>query len=120
MAMGGRERWSVSDDGEFVRNKRDVWSVALHPYSEAHFATYPEELILPCILAGTDEGDTVLDPFSGAGTTGVVCKKNNRNYIGIELNPEYVELSEKRIEAVGKIKLSDSGSDNGFEQTELF
>lgn len=102
MAMGGRERWSVSDDGEFVRNKRDVWSVALHPYSEAHFATYPEELIIPCILAGTDEGDTVLDPFSGAGTTGVVCKKNNRNYIGIELNPEYIEISEKRIDECDK------------------
>lgn len=79
------------------RNKRDVWNVSTKPYRGAHFATYPEELIVPCILAGSKEGDTVLDPFNGAATTGVVCTKNKREYIGIELNPEYVALSEKRL-----------------------
>lgn len=79
------------------RNKRDVWNVSTKPYRGAHFATYPEELIVPCILAGSKEGDTVLDPFNGAATTGVVCMKNKREYIGIELNPEYVALSEKRL-----------------------
>lgn len=81
-----------------MRNKRDVWSIATTPYSGAHFATFPEELVKPCILAGSREGDTVLDPFNGAGTTGVVCVKLGRNYIGTELNPEYVALAEKRIE----------------------
>lgn len=79
------------------RNKRDVWNVSTKPYRGAHFATYTEELIVPCILAGSKEGDTVLDPFNGAATTGVVCMKNKREYIGIELNPEYVALSEKRL-----------------------
>lgn len=90
--MGGL----THNDYDF-RNKRDVWSVSTKPYSGAHFATYPEELILPCILAGSKEGDTVLDPFNGAATTGVVSMKNKREYIGIELNPEYVALSEKRL-----------------------
>lgn len=81
-----------------MRNKRDVWQIATIPYSGAHFATFPEALVTPCILAGSREGDTVLDPFNGAGTTGVVCVKLGRNYIGTELNPEYVALAEKRIE----------------------
>lgn len=80
-----------------TRNKRDVWTVSTKPYRGAHFATFPEDLILPCILAGSREGDTVIDPFNGAGTTGVVCMKEKREYIGIELNPEYVELTEKRL-----------------------
>ena len=79
------------------RNKRDVWTVNVKPYKEAHFATYPPELIEPCILAGSKEGDIVLDPFSGSGTTGEVALKHNRNYIGLELNPEYAALSEKRL-----------------------
>ena len=79
------------------RNKRDVWHIATIPYSGAHFATFPEALVEPCILAGSREGDTVLDPFNGAGTTGVVCVKLGRNYIGTELNPEYVSMAEKRI-----------------------
>lgn len=82
------------------RNKRDVWSVPTKPYSGAHFATYPEELIKPCVLAGSKKGDTVLDPFNGAATTGVVCLKNEREYIGIELNLEYVKLSESRLSDV--------------------
>lgn len=80
------------------RNKRSVWSVTTSPYKGAHFATFPEELITPCVLAGSPQGGVVLDPFFGAGTTGVVCKKNQRDFIGIELNPEYAKMAEKRIE----------------------
>lgn len=84
------------------RNKRDVWSVNVKPYKEAHFATYPPELIEPCVLAGSKEGDTVLDPFSGSGTTGQVAMQHGRNYIGLELNPDYAKISEKRLhDAVG-------------------
>ena len=80
------------------RNKRSVWTVTPKPYSEAHFATFPPDLITPCILAGCPEGGLVLDPFMGAGTTAVVAYENQRNYIGCELNPEYVKLSENRIQ----------------------
>ena len=82
------------------RNKRDVWSVATVPYAGAHFATFPEQLITPCVLAGSPADGVVLDCFNGAGTTGVVCARNGRNYIGIELNPEYVALANERISAV--------------------
>jgi DNA modification methylase len=81
-----------------TRNKRSVWTVSTKPYKEAHFATYPPDLITPCILAGTKEGDIVLDPFSGSGTTGAVALENGRNYIGLELNPEYANLSVNRID----------------------
>ena len=80
-----------------TRNKRDVWTVPTQPYSGAHFAVYPTALIEPCVLAGSREGDTILDPFSGSGTTGVVALRNGRNYVGTELNPEYAELSRHRI-----------------------
>ena len=84
------------------RNKRSVWTITTKPYKEAHFATYPPDLIEPCILAGSKEGDIVLDPFSGSGTTGEVALKHNRNYIGLELNPEYAALSERRLnDAIG-------------------
>jgi len=79
------------------KNKRSVWTVNTRPYKEAHFATFPEELIIPMIKAGCPENGVVLDPFMGAGTTGLVCKKLNRNYVGIELNPKYIEIAEKRI-----------------------
>jgi len=79
------------------RNKRSVWTVTTQPYKEAHFAVYPPALIEPCILAGSREGDTVLDPFSGSGTTGQVAMQHNRNYIGLELNPDYAKISEKRL-----------------------
>jgi DNA modification methylase len=89
-------------DIENGRNKRSVWTITTKPYKEAHFATYPPDLIEPCILAGSKIGDTILDPFSGSGTTGQVAMVNGRNYIGMELNPEYVKISEKRIvEAIG-------------------
>jgi DNA modification methylase len=80
-----------------TRNKRTVWQVNTEPFAEAHFATFPEELIKPIIKVSSQNGDYVLDPFFGAGTVGVVCKKLSRNYHGIELKQEYIEISEKRI-----------------------
>lgn len=82
-----------------TRNKRSVWEVATQPFSEAHVATYPPALIEPCILAGCPKGGTVLDPFSGAGTTGLVADRLGRNAILIELNPEYAALAERRLNA---------------------
>lgn len=79
------------------RNKRSVWTVGTEPFSEAHFATFPTALIEPCILAGCPEGGVVLDPFGGAGTTGLVADRLKRNAILIELNPEYVEMARRRI-----------------------
>jgi DNA modification methylase len=79
-----------------TRNKRTVWTVTSDPYPEAHFATYPPDLIKPCILAGSRLGDTVLDPFAGSGTTGEVATELGRNSILIELNPDYIPLIEKR------------------------
>ena len=80
-----------------TRNKRSVWTVAPRPYTDAHFAVYPEDLIIDCIKAGCPPGGLVLDPFSGSGTTALVAKKNGRDFIGIDLNEEYIELSEKRF-----------------------
>ena len=80
-----------------TRNKRSVWMMATQPTPEAHFATFPVELPETCLLAGTKEGGTVLDPFCGAGTTGIACIKNRREFIGIELNPEYIEIANKRM-----------------------
>jgi len=80
------------------RNKRDVWTVSVHGVKEAHFATFPEDLIEPCILAGCPKNGVVLDPFCGSGTTGIVSVRNGRNFIGIELNSEYAEMSTMRIE----------------------
>jgi len=79
------------------KNKRDVWTIATNGYKGAHFAVYPPKLIEPCILAGCPDGGIVLDPFSGSGTTGVVALNNNKKYIGIELNPEFADLSHQRI-----------------------
>jgi DNA modification methylase len=81
------------------RNKRSVWTVPTQPYPEAHFATFPEDLIRPCILAGCPAGGVVLDPFAGSGTTGVVALRHGRNFIGIELNPHYVEMAKRRIQS---------------------
>jgi DNA modification methylase len=81
------------------RNKRSVWPITTQPYSEAHFATMAPELAETCVKAGTRPGDTVLDPFGGAGTTGLVADKLNRNAILIELNPEYAALARDRVAA---------------------
>jgi DNA modification methylase len=80
-----------------TRNRRSVWTVATRPFSGAHFATFPPDLIEPCILAGCPKGGTVLDPFFGAGTTGLVAQRHGRNAIGIELNPEYVRIAKRRL-----------------------
>jgi DNA modification methylase len=80
-----------------MRNKRSVWTVATQPFPEAHFATFPEELIKPCILAGCPAGGTVLDPFGGSGTTGLVARANGCKAILIELSAEYVKIAEKRL-----------------------
>lgn len=79
------------------RNKRTVWSVPLGKCREAHFAVFPEALIEPCVLAGSPEGGLVLDPFFGAGTTGIVATKHGRRFIGIELNRHYCEIAKSRI-----------------------
>lgn len=102
-------KWASSDDENlqdcFVmvtekRNKRDVWSVTTKAVKEAHFATFPEELIKPCILAGCKRGGVVLDPFFGSGTTGRVSISLGRNYLGIELNEDYIDISDKRTNNV--------------------
>jgi DNA modification methylase len=80
------------------RNKRSVWTVTTKPYSGAHFATFPPDLIEPCIKAGCPVGGTVLDPFGGAGTAGLVADRLQRNAILIELNPEYAQMARKRIQ----------------------
>jgi DNA modification methylase len=82
---------------EAGRNKRSVWHIATAPYSEAHFATFPPALIEPCILAGCPKGGTVLDPFSGAGTTGLVADRLQRNAILIDLNGRYAGMAAERI-----------------------
>jgi DNA modification methylase len=83
--------------GEGGKNKRSVWTVTTKPFRGAHFATFPKELIEPCVLAGCPKGGTVFDPFTGSGTTAVVALNNERNYIGTELNPDYIALAEGRI-----------------------
>lgn len=75
-----------------VRNKRDVWFVSTRPDKNAHFAVYPEELIKPCVLAGCPRDGIVLDPFMGSGTTARVARMYGRNFIGYELNPEYIKI----------------------------
>ena len=86
-----------------MRNRRSVWTVATKPFRGAHFATFPPQLIEPCILAGCPEEGTVLDPFFGAGTTGLVAQRHNRRWIGCELNPEYAEIARKRIQEESNI-----------------
>ena len=79
------------------KNKRSVWTIKTKGYKGAHFAVYPEDLIVPCVLAGCPQDGTVFDPFTGSGTTAVVALKHGRNFIGTELNPQYVNIAEDRI-----------------------
>ncbi len=93
-------------DGERVwgskkRNKRSVWTVTTKPFKGAHFATFPMDLIEPCVLAGCPENGTVLDPFGGSGTTGIVASNHNRKAVLIELNAEYIEIAKQRIQDQG-------------------
>ena len=94
----GLAKGKWNEDGQISgRNKRSVWTVTTKPYKEAHFATYPEKLCATPIKAGCPENGIVLDPFFGAGTTGLVARNLNRDYIGIELNEEYIKIAEKRL-----------------------
>jgi DNA modification methylase len=88
--IGMREAWKT-------RNKRTVWTVTTAPFRGAHFATFPPNLVRPCILAGSRPGDVVLDPFNGAGTTGLVALETGRSYVGIDINAEYLELTRRRL-----------------------
>ncbi len=99
---GKREGQKGTGQENFVsikdkRNKRSVWTITTKPFKEAHFATFPEDLIVPMIKAGCPKGGVVLDPFMGAGTTAIVAEKLGRKWSGIELNPEYIKLAERRI-----------------------
>jgi DNA modification methylase len=104
VAQGGKhgktsifnQRWADKNGG---RNRRSVWTITTKPFFGAHFAVFPPEIPEICIKAGSKPGDTILDPFSGAGTTGNVAERLGRKYIGIELNPAYSEIGEKRIDA---------------------
>jgi DNA modification methylase len=94
-----------------TRNRRSVWTVTTKPYSGAHFAVMPADLVEPCIKAGCPEGGTVLDPFAGSGTTLAVAAELGRNAIGCELNPAYIELAEKRIkESRAGVALFEGGA----------
>jgi DNA modification methylase len=98
---GFNNRWDEAEargECKTTRNKRSVWEVATRPFSEAHFATFPPDLIEPCIKAGCPKGGTVLDPFGGAGTTGLVSDRLQRSAILIELNPEYAAMARARIQ----------------------
>jgi len=86
----------VGLNGDF-RNRRTVWNINTQSSQEAHFATFPSKLVEPCLLISSRPGDFVLDPFFGSGTVGVVCIQNSRNYVGLELNPEYVEIAANRL-----------------------
>jgi len=97
---GFNERWDQMDRDEQQSKPatmRDVWFISPASFDEAHFAVMPEELARRCILSGSKVGDTILDPFCGSGTTGVVALRYHRDFIGIELNPEYGEMAERRI-----------------------
>ena len=80
-----------------TRNKRSVWTINTKPFKGAHFAVMPEALVEPCVLAGSKVGDLVLDPFAGSGTVGVVALRNGRDFVGVELNPDYAQLADDRI-----------------------
>ena len=98
---GFNERWdgmTGEEQRSMGANKRSVWTVATKPFSEAHFATFPPELIIDCIKAGCPFQGVVLDPFMGAGTTAMVARKLGRKYIGFELNEEYINIANRRME----------------------
>jgi DNA modification methylase len=86
-----------------LRTRRDVWTIASEPSREGHYAMYPQRLVLQCLLCGCPEGGVVLDPFLGSGTTAIVAKKNNRHFVGCELNPEYVKMARRRLDEVNPL-----------------
>ncbi|MFB5946095.1 DNA-methyltransferase [Albibacterium profundi] len=97
---GFNDRWDAMTKEQQctgMRNKRSVWSISPAQFREAHFATFPEKLVVPCIKAGSPRGGVILDPFFGAGTTGLVARKLNRDFIGIELSEQYIRIAETRL-----------------------
>lgn len=98
-AVKARETHGNAPNESGTRNRRSVWTVATKPFKEAHFATFPPDLIEPCIKAGCPAGGVVLDPFGGAGTTGLVANRLGREAILIDLNPSYCEMAARRIES---------------------
>jgi site-specific DNA-methyltransferase (adenine-specific) len=90
----------VGLNGDY-RNRRTVWNVNTQSFQEAHFATFPPKLVEPCVQISSKPGDFVLDPFFGSGTVGLVCTQNGRQYVGIELNPEYVKMAADRLGIFG-------------------
>ena len=98
LIAGEAHRGHKNYESNGTRTRRSVWSIGTQPFAEAHFATFPEKLVEPCVLAGSREGSLVLDPFAGSGTVGVVCERHKRTFIGIELNESYCEMAERRIE----------------------
>jgi site-specific DNA-methyltransferase (adenine-specific) len=137
-AAGGREKFggdkwgdkgvdaSRNDQGRFdesivtTRNRRTVWSIATQPFPGAHFAVFPPALVIPMVDAGCPEGGTVLDPFSGSGTTGIVAVERGRSFIGCELNQEYADMARGRLEQASKQGRLDFGEPApNPEQTEM-
>jgi len=98
-ADGGRTSHGNTENESGARNKRDVWNVATAQFRGAHYATFPPKLIEPCILAGCPPGGTVLDPFTGSGTTGEVAKLLRRHFVGVEINPQYHGMAVERVAA---------------------
>lgn len=94
---GFNERWDAGGNQIRGANKRSVWFISPKPFKGAHFATFPPDLVEPCILAGSRPGDVVLDPFCGSGTVGVVACPLGRDFIGLDLNAEYANMAENRI-----------------------
>jgi site-specific DNA-methyltransferase (cytosine-N4-specific) len=94
-------------DGKGMKNKRTVWSINTQPYPGAHFAVFPQDLVRPCILAGSSHGDMVLDPFLGSGTVGLVSLELGRKCLGIEIKPDYLKLADQRV---SNVQLSLNGS----------
>lgn len=117
---GFNARWDAAESrGEIAgANLRTVWTIATEGFPEAHFATFPKALVEPCIKAGSARGDTVLDPFCGSGTTGIVARQLGRHFVGIELNPEYADMARRRIEEEGRPKESAplKNSDNARQE----
>ena len=109
------------DNTSSKRNRRDVWTINVSKYKEAHFATFPEKLVEPCILAGARPGDVVMDVFNGSGTTGAVAINNDRKYIGIELNKDYIDLTIDRFDKLKGIdKVVDGDDTIKVRKAELF